>query len=136
MNIKALFSESRTFVLGRVTAASTYITGGVTTASGMAKAATENGIAPAWFPSISVDTMVLLIGAVVTVLTGLVSIWAKRQDMRNKRAAEKRDSREWIMRMLLTYGEEKMRESFGPDWRKQAADHSGDESVESEGRNT
>lgn len=124
MHIKALFTESREFVIGRVTAASTYITGGVTTASGMAKAATQNGVAPEWFPPITVDTVVLLIGALFTVITGLVSIWAKRQDMKNKRAdrilvelAAERARRAWIMEMLNRNGEAKMLELFGPEWR-------------------
>lgn len=127
MNIKSLFSESREFVIGRITATSTYITGGVTTVSGAAKAATQSGVAPDWLPSITVDTVVLLIGAAFTVITGLVSIWAKRQDMKNKRAAARRDSREWVMKMLHTYGEEKMRDSFGPGWRDQIADGADDE---------
>lgn len=124
MNIKALFSESREFVIGRITATSTYITGGVTTVSGAAKAATQNGVAPDWFPSITVDTVVLLIGAAFTVITGLVSIWAKRQDMKNKRAEraraeleDERKRRRWIMEMMNLYGEERMQQMFGPEWR-------------------
>jgi len=124
MNIKSLFSESREFVIGRITATSTYITGSVTTASGAAKAATQNGVAPDWFPSITVDTVVLLIGAAFTVATGLVSIWAKRQDMKNKSAERARaeidaehNRRAWIMEMLKRYGEAEMTAMFGPDWR-------------------
>ena len=39
MNIKTLWDESRAFIVGRITAGITYVTGGLTTASGAAKAA-------------------------------------------------------------------------------------------------
>lgn len=124
MNFKSLFKESREFVIGRITAGSTYITGGMTTASGVAKAAEKVGIAPPWLPSLTVDTVVLIVGALITMLTGIVSIWAKRQDMKNKRAERAREEletersrRTWIMEMLRVNGDEKMVEMFGPNWR-------------------
>lgn len=122
--LRNLIPEGREFLVGRISAASTYVTGAATTASGAVKAATEQGIAPAWLPSITVDTMVLLLGALVTVLTGLVSIWAKRQDVKNKRAEklrrdrdEERQRRAWVMQMLAEHGEDKMVGMFGANWR-------------------
>lgn len=126
MNLKHLIPEGREFIVGRISAASTYVTGAVTTASGAAKAAAQNGMGPAWLPNITVDTMVLLLGALVTLVTGLVSIWAKRQDVRNKRTEklrrdrdEERQRRTWVMNMLAQHGEERMVEMFGHDWRGQ-----------------
>ena len=124
MNFKTLWDESRAFVIGRVSAGATYFFGALTTASGAAKAATEANVAPSWFPSVSVDTVILIIGAVITVATGLVSIWAKRQDVKTKRAekrrrdrAEERNRVAWVMEMREKYGETKMVETFGADWR-------------------
>lgn len=124
--LRNLIPEGRAFVVGRISAASTYVTGAITTASGAAKAADNSGHWPAWLPSITVDTMVLLIGAVITVLTGLVSIWAKRQDVRAKRSErahreleEERARRTWVMNMLAQHGEPRMAEMFGPNWRGQ-----------------
>lgn len=124
LTLRNLIPEGREFIVGRISAASTYVTGAATTASGAVKAATEQGIAPAWLPSITVDTMVLLLGALVTVLTGLVSIWAKRQDVKNKRAEklrrdrdEERQRRAWVMQMVAQHGEEKLVDMFGANWR-------------------
>ena len=124
MNLKHLIPEGREFIVGRISAASTYVTGAVTTASGAAKAATQHGMGPAWLPSIAVDTMVLLLGALVTLVTGLVSIWAKRQDVRNKRTEklrrdrdEERQRRAWVMNMLAQHGEDRMVQMFGQTWR-------------------
>jgi beta-lactamase regulating signal transducer with metallopeptidase domain len=125
--LRQLIPEGRAFVVGRISAASTYVTGAFTTASGAAKAAADSGHGPAWLPSITVDTMVLLIGAVITVLTGLVSIWAKRADVRAKRSErlrrereEERERRAWVMTMLSQHGEDRMAQMFGPHWRRAA----------------
>lgn len=122
--LRQLIPEGRAFVVGRISAASTYVTGAFTTASGAAKAAAASGHGPAWLPSITVDTMVLLVGALVTVLTGLVSIWAKRQDVRSKRTErlrrdreEERERRAWVMDMLRQHGEDRMVQFFGQQWR-------------------
>ena len=124
MNIKTLWDESRAFIVGRITAGITYVTGGLTTASGAAKAAVLNNWVPSWFPNITVDAVVLIIGAVVTLATGLVSMWAKRRDIEQKeqqkrieKAAHDMARAAWIMRMLRENGEVAMVREFGHDWR-------------------
>lgn len=127
MNIKALWVESRTFVVGRISAGATYVFGSLTTAGGAAKAANDANVVPTWFPTITVDTVLLIIGAAMTVATGLVSIWAQRQGVKAKQAekrrsdrAEERNRMAWVMEMLEKHGEEKMVSTFGHNWRERA----------------
>lgn len=117
MNVKSLWDESRAFIVGRITAGITYVSGSITFASGAAKAATAKNLVPDWFPDVTVDTVVLIIGAVVTVLTGLVSMWAKRSDTKMKKQQTRMAKAEWIMRMLRENGEVAMVREFGHDWR-------------------
>ena len=117
MNMKTLWDESRAFIVGRITAGITYVTGGLTTASGAAKAAVHSNWVPAWFPNFSVDTVVLIIGAVVTVATGLVSMWATRRGVKQKEQQTRMAKAEWIMRMLREHGEVALVREFGHDWR-------------------
>ncbi|MNT98217.1 hypothetical protein D3C72_2407510 [compost metagenome] len=66
----------------------------------------------------------MIIGAVFTVATGLVSMWAKRRDTQLKeqkalieKAEAKRAKADWVMRMLRENGEEALVREMGHNWR-------------------
>ncbi|WP_312834494.1 hypothetical protein [Comamonas sp.] len=120
MSLKSLLNESRAFVIGRISAGANYAIGGFTFTGGVAKAATDAGVAPTWFSSLSVDTMGIIIGAIFTILTGLVSVWAKRKDVAFKEREEKRRHAAWVMQQLRDNGDEAMTKEWGKNWRKVA----------------
>lgn len=120
MSFKSLLDESRAFVIGRISAGANYAIGGFTFTGGIAKAATDAGVAPTWLSSFSVDTMGIIIGALFTILTGVVSVWAKRKDVGFKEREEKRRHAAWVMEQLRENGEEAMTKEWGTDWRRVA----------------
>lgn len=118
MWIRSFLDESRAFIVGRITAGFAYAGGAFTMTSGVAKAAADSGSAPSWVSNLSVDTMGIIIGALFTILTGVVSMWAKRRDTQMKEQQHKRERAAWVMRMLRENGEEAMVKEFGRNWRK------------------